>query len=98
MNEEMLEKLFDQTVTIEGLAQNASLGAIVLLDDYTPVYLDKIKEWDKKNDQKVVIVTGILRHKSIAPKATVTSQGEVSHGTDGKSYVLENPEWKISNP
>ena len=94
MNEETLEESFNQTVTLEGVAQNARLGAIVLLEDYTPVYLDGIEEWDEQIVEKSVAVTGVLRRQSLAPKATVTVQGEASHGIDGESYVLENPEWK----
>ncbi|MEH1896859.1 MULTISPECIES: hypothetical protein [unclassified Nostoc] len=86
----------NQKTTIQGIAQNASLGAVLMTDDYTPVYLDGIPEWDSNIAESEIVVTGILRRRSIAPKATINPKGEVSHGVDSDSYILESPTWTIA--
>ena len=79
-----------QQVTIEGVARNASLGAIVMTSDSTPIYMDGIERWDSATQGKSVKVTGTLRRRLLAPVATVNAKGEVSHGVEGESYVLES--------
>ncbi|MEH1896858.1 MAG: hypothetical protein V7K94_16475 [Nostoc sp.] len=94
-NATLSEASINQLITIHGRAENASLGAIVLTQDETPVYMDGIQEWHSDLVGKMIIVTGILRRKSLAPKTLVSPNGEVSHGIDGESYVLDNSTWKI---
>ncbi|MEH2349809.1 MAG: hypothetical protein V7K55_17780 [Nostoc sp.] len=94
-NATLSEASLNQLITIRGTAQNASLGAIVLTEDETPVYMDGIQEWDSDLVGKMIVARGILRRKSLAPKTIVSPNGEVSHGIDGESYVLDNSTWKV---
>jgi hypothetical protein len=93
MQEEDFSDKVNHEVTIQGVAMNASLGAILMTEDDTPVYLDGIQEWEVELVRKELLVTGVLRYKSIAPTATVDSEGRVSHGVGGDNYVLENSSW-----
>ncbi|MDX2100604.1 MAG: hypothetical protein SFW36_22730 [Leptolyngbyaceae cyanobacterium bins.59] len=93
MEEVNFENKVNQEVTIQGTAHNAVLGAIVMTEDYTPVYLEGFEEWDEDLLEKEMLITGILRYKSIAPNATTSPEGEVSHGIDHESYVIENPSY-----
>jgi hypothetical protein len=57
--------------------------------------MNGIEEWDSETWKKRISVTGILRHKSLAPNSNINSEGEISHGVDEDIYVLENPTWTI---
>ncbi len=85
----------NKQIDVHGTAENAMLGAVVMTDDLTPVFLDGVREWDSKIVGKLVIVKGVLRRKLLAPKATVGSNREISQGVEGDSYVLENPIWSV---
>jgi hypothetical protein len=91
------QKKLNKQIEVHGTAENAMLGAVVMTDDLTPVFLDGVKEWDSKIVGKLVAVKGVLRRKLLAPKATVGPNGEISHGVGGDSYVLENPIWSVAN-
>ncbi len=77
----------------EKFAQNAMLGAVVMMDDLSPIFLEGIKEWDHEVVGKSVIVTGVLRRKLLAPQATISPNGEISQGVENDNYILENPKW-----
>lgn len=85
----------NKLINVHGTAQNARLGAVVMTEDLTPVFLEGIKEWDSDVVGKSVVVKGVLRRKLLAPRATVSPNGEISHGVEGDSYVLENPIWSV---
>ncbi len=93
MKEQDLTAKLNEQIKISGSAENARLGAIVMTEDFTPIFLSGINEWDNNIEGKSVVVTGVLRRKLLAPKATVGTNGEISHGVGGDSYVLENPTW-----
>ena len=85
-------------MTIRGTSQNASHGAVVITESDTPVYINGIQEWDNCIVGKPIIVTGTLRRRSLVPKVSSSANGEVSHGIDGKSYILDNPKGKFDCP
>lgn len=93
-----LDSMLDKKATITGVARNARMGAVVVTDDRTPIYLDGVDSWDDTDlDGQRVEVSGTLRRRSIAPQATVDADGAVSHGMDGAdNYVLENASWKAA--
>jgi hypothetical protein len=95
MEELDLEKKVNQQITVRGTAQNARLGAVIMISDDTPIYLEGSEEWNDDFTEREVDVTGVLRRKLLAPEATVNSQGEISHGIDGANYVLESPSWTL---
>ena len=84
-----------QTVTIDGTARNARMGAVVLTDERTPIYLEGLQEWDSSTNGKPVAVTGELVLRSLAPNPTVGPNGEVSHGMEGDAYVVRAPTWNV---
>lgn len=84
----------DQVVTLEGTARDAALGAVVLLSDGTPVFVQGLDAWDTRWDRKRVRVTGMLRSRKMAPDPEVNDKGEVSHGMFGDSLVLEEATWE----
>lgn len=78
-----------KNVTVRGTAQNAKLGAIVLIDDL-PVYVDGLEEWKATLIGKPIEVTGTLA-KSGGPSIQTNEFGGVSAGTGGPIYTLVNP-------
>jgi hypothetical protein len=81
------------TVTIEGLAENASRGAIVTVGR-TPVYVDGLERWDAAHSGKQVTVTGALY---VEPgDEVVNAKGERSHGTPDGRFMIESASWKVS--
>jgi hypothetical protein len=87
-----LSSMVGQSVTLDGTARNAHQGAVVVTDD-EPVYIHGLQSWPLKLTNKQVRVTGKLLQRAIAPQATTGPGGEVSHGMDGDSYVVENAQW-----
>lgn len=82
----------DEIVTVLGTALTARAGAIVGLEDDTPVYVAGLTEWSDEMEGTKVEVTGLLRRRhSRLPK--VPAGGLHSHGV-GERLVLEDPSWK----
>lgn len=80
----------DKEVTIESVAEDAAMGAIVLVGR-TPVYIEGLERWDRALAGKTVKVTGTLRRE--VPEELVDDQGQVSHGVPGGRYLLEAATW-----
>lgn len=85
----------DQQVTLRGTARNAHLGAVLVMEDRTPVYIDGLDGWNDAFDFQSVAVTGTLRFRSVAPNATVDDDGAISHGMAGANYVFEDATWSL---
>jgi len=86
--------MIDQELVLVGTARNAHSGAMVLLSDRSPVFIDGLWEWDDEWDRKQVRVTGTLRNKKLAPDPEVGPDGEQSHGMEGTSLVIEGATWE----
>jgi hypothetical protein len=82
-----------QNITIEGVAHDAKLGAVILLSDRTPVYIKGLDSWDDALFKKRLQVTGRLRRRKLAPDPEVNAAGEVSHGAFGDDYILDGATW-----
>ena len=93
-----LAALVGSQTTVTGVARNAHAGAVVLTADRTPVYIDGRESWDETDlDGTKVDVTGVLRRRSIVPKATVEADGAVSHGMDDDDvFVIADPSWSAA--
>jgi hypothetical protein len=89
-----LQDKVDSKVTIEGTARNAALGAVVLTDDRTPVYVDGLESWDRATDGKKVSASGMLG--KCGGDQLVNAAGEYRHGVPGDRFVLEQPSWTVS--
>jgi hypothetical protein len=70
-------------VLVEGIAWNASLGAVVLLGD-TPIYLEKLKEWQSQVVGERVRVSGILQRFEVP----TSRQDELGIGAPVSQPVL----------
>jgi hypothetical protein len=81
-----------KNVTVRGTAQNAKLGAIVLIGE-SAIYVAGLDGWNEKLVGKEIEVTGTLT-KSGGPSIQTNEFGGVSAGTGGPIYTLLNP--KIS--
>lgn len=91
-----LSQMVGQKVTLDGTARNAHQGAVLVTDD-EPVYIDGLESWSGKFSNQRVRVTGKLEQRSIAPTPVTGPGGEVSHGIEGDSYVLENASWALAS-
>lgn len=84
----------DQVVTLRGVAYDARAGAIVELEDRTPIYIAGLTEWDQTIQGKPIEVTGRLRAR--APRAPkVPPGGPQVHGLVSATYVLEEAQWTV---
>ena len=93
----ILEPMLDQNVTINGTARIAMLGAVILTDDRTPVYVDGIERWDNNTDGRSIAASGLLVRKKLAPDPVVDADGGHSHGIEGTQYVLESANWSLAS-
>lgn len=90
-----LSNMVDTKATIEGTARNAHLGAVLLTEDRTPIYIDGLRSWDDTGlDGQQIKVEGMLRRRKLAPDPVVEDDGSVSHGVEGDNYVFENASWQ----
>jgi hypothetical protein len=87
------EEHVDETVTFRGMAYDARAGAMVMLEDGTPIYISDLGSWDDVCSGNEVEVTGTLRNKaSRLPK--VPPGGEQYHGV-GDRFVVEDASWTV---
>lgn len=93
-----LHSIVDRQATVVGTARNAHMGAVVLTEDRTPVYIAGLQEWDGAFDFKKVKASGMLRFRPIAPIASVDADGAVSHGMSGAVFVLDGASWSLDKP
>ncbi|MBM4387421.1 MAG: hypothetical protein FJ088_06745, partial [Deltaproteobacteria bacterium] len=59
------------TFSLEGTARNAALGAVIVMDKGTPIYIEGLAEWPADFLGKRVKAKGILRQKKLAPDPMV---------------------------
>lgn len=88
----------DSHVTLHGTARNAHQGAVLLMEDRTPVYVAGLEGWNDAFDLQQVAVTGTLRFRNIAPDAEVDDDGAISHGMAGANFVFEDATWSLDTP
>ena len=80
-----------RTVVIRGTAYDARAGAILELEDRTPIYIVGLAEWDPALQGKALEVTGLLKER--AARALVSAGGAQLHGLASPTFVLENAKW-----
>ena len=82
-----------KTVTLEGRAENAKAGAILLRDgNDDPVYIEGLDSWPSAVTRKRVRATGVLRSKKMIPDPGMGP--EKTAGAFGDQTVLENAKWE----
>lgn len=89
MNAGFLDANLNQTVTICGKAKHAKAGAILVLDDNTPVYLQGLEQWENKYLEKKIRVSGILKLDPIYPNTKILD-GMHIQGMNDSAYSMEN--------
>ncbi len=96
-NGQLLNAQIDQNVTLSGKAFDAMLGAVVVLDDRTPVYVSGVTRWDSATHGQSIEASGTLRKRSLAADPVTGDDGGISHGIPGTQFVLENAQWNLAN-
>lgn len=87
-DKKMTDALQKQETTLSGKAYNAKAGAVLMIDEDTPVYIEGMREWDKNLIGKTVELTGVLRPSQIYPQA-VAEDGIISQGMSETPMVLQ---------
>ncbi|HVK74334.1 MAG TPA: hypothetical protein VM734_13480 [Kofleriaceae bacterium] len=80
-------------VTFRGTAYDARAGAIVELDDRTPIYVAGLAEWEPALQGKPVEITGTLKERP-ARTPKVPPGGPQVHGLTGATFVVEDASWR----
>lgn len=96
MNETKTAVSNTAATTVEGTAQNAKAGAVVVTSDNKVIYIEGLDTWPLADTRKHVIVTGTLVEKKIIPDPMVNSKGEISQGAEGSQTVMKHATWKIT--
>lgn len=78
---------------VKGTARNAKLGGMVMTESHLNVYCGGVTEWPKDVDGKVVTAFGTLTHTTQF-EATKGRAGEISQGTSGPVWYLENCQYE----
>ena len=81
-------------VTLQGTAKDAKAGAVLVVADDRPIYLDGLDSWPKEALGKKVQASGILVTRKYIPDP-VNENGEISQGAEGEQWVLAKVQWKI---
>ncbi|HEX7837759.1 MAG TPA: hypothetical protein VF469_09865 [Kofleriaceae bacterium] len=83
-----------KTVVIRGTAYDARAGAILELEDRTPIYIAGLAEWDPALQGKALEVSGLLKERA-ARVPPVPAGGAQLHGLPSPTFVLENATWTV---
>ena len=82
-----------QSVTLEGRAENAKAGAMVIADDGRAVYVDGLEDgWPADVAKKRVRVTGVLREEKRIPDP---GTDPITAGAHGTQTVLYDAKWAV---
>lgn len=110
INDKDLNDLIEKKITITGTAINGKLGAMLITEDRTSIWIEGIDSWPAGyylggDNGKTLKVTGTLIEKYDLPvfiykeDESPKSGIPVPEGTDLKEasrrYLLKNADWKI---
>ena len=84
-------------ITVEGIALNAKLGAIIKTEKGEVFFLQGIYEWPDNVYEKIVRVTGSISSEYHDPKNLVTEDGLHKTGMSGEKLNLQNAKWQVIN-
>jgi hypothetical protein len=82
-------------VTLQGTALDAHAGAVIMLDDESPVYVEGLSRWSPEENGKRVEITGILRAVKMTPDPPKGKDVIQRHGMTGSQTVLSNATWRV---
>ncbi|BFU45158.1 hypothetical protein [Krasilnikovia sp. MM14-A1004] len=83
-----IDDLVGRRVTLRGIAGDAAAGAVLLVGDGTPVYIERLPDWGGLAGSTIEI-GGLLDRAEIAPWRPAPG-GPASHGAPGRQYVLRD--------
>ncbi len=87
-----LQRLAGQQVRLQGRAEDAKGGAVLLLER-EPLYLKDVSAWPTEVRGKALEVSGTLQHLKLIPSPTRDASGAISQGAEGSQWVLLKPQW-----
>ena len=85
-------------VNLTGVARDAALGAVVVLGDGQPVYVEGLERWPNELLGRKVEVSGTAAQKKLAPDPEIAPDGAVSHGMVGTAWVVSGATWRRASP
>jgi hypothetical protein len=91
MSSRIEDGMMNREVLLEGVAQNAKAGPVLVLDGGSPVYLAGLDTWPKDQLGKRARVRGVLRSRKLIPDPN-TGDGFPAAGAEGEQIVLEGPQ------
>ncbi|MGH9906101.1 MAG: hypothetical protein ACRD8U_11040 [Pyrinomonadaceae bacterium] len=95
MSSSELEGSLDQRIVIEGVANNAKVGAVVITDDEEVVYVAQMKAWPGDVAGKRVVVDGVLHRGQVYPDVE-EENGITSQGLPGEQWFLEVENYRLA--
>ena len=88
-----LGKATGERVTLRGVAADAKLGAVILVQE-EPIYATGVESWPASVRGRRVQATGILRRRKLAPDP-VPRDHAIPQGAWGDSWVLDEPAYAL---
>jgi hypothetical protein len=88
-----LSKQLDRRVTLQGVAENAKGGAVLVIPKDNPIYIEGLDSWPDDILGSHLSATGVLRRMQYLPEVRIDPDGAISQGTFGKQYVLVEASW-----
>ena len=89
MKESSLHDLIDKEVTLEGTAENAKGGGVLILHSQEVVYIRDLHWWEEHMRGTTTTLTGVLRYEKYIPDPEVAEDGAISQGAVGHQFVLD---------
>jgi hypothetical protein len=80
-------------ITVSGFALDAKAGAIIMVNEEMPYYIDGLDHWDEKYYGKKLIVTGYLKKVKYKQRSTPDKKVQEMKGTQ---LVMMEPEWRLA--
>ena len=85
-----LEESLGRKVILEGIAQDAKGGAVLITKHREVIYVKDLDSWDSMVLGKNIALEGILKKEKLIPDPRIDGDGAISAGAIGEQYVLEN--------
>ena len=88
-----IEDHLGKEVMMEGIAQNAKGGAVLITKDENVIYIKGLAEWSEDMLGEQLAVRGILKREKYIPDPRVDENGAISQGAVGRQLVLEEAKY-----
>ena len=89
--------LLDQQVTLNGTAQNAKAGPLLMIGSDDAILIHGSSDWDEETVGKQVTVDAIVRRVPGFPKAQVPSKHTMQGSATGRDiWVLELKQFRVN--